>query len=336
MNNRNFIILVSSVFLTLSCGFYDRLEREELVSLQGDYPLLVMNGQMDAGKESHVIRLYTSVAQVVEPVRTPSVNIALNGSEIDWEASSDGAEFDALFNPGDIFTVKAGENGLSVVSEAVVPHEATILSCETGLEDGVLHCRVTLQDRPGEKNYYRIGRAVFECSYIHNSYGHTTPYSVVKDIEVDTSGDPVINSGFSSEALDEISLFMPENKWSIFTDKEFADGTVTLKIDVRVGYLQSEINSVKESYTMDLDSEGNWVKETYNSDISADIILKIYSISEMQYQYLKAVTTWDNFDYEVHPLAESAPVPSNVTGGLGVIAIDMPATYRLEGILGKY
>ena len=56
----------------------------------------------------------------------------------------------------------------------------------------------------------------------------------------------------------------------------------------------------------------------------------MYGISQDQYQYLKAVTQMEFSGSDFNFLVEPIPLPTNVTGGLGLVAVDMPAAVRVE------
>ena len=62
------------------------------------------------------------------------------------------------------------------------------------------------------------------------------------------------------------------------------------------------------------------------------VYLKVYSISEDQYRYLKAATSLEYNDFDLNFLVEPVLLPSNVSGGLGMVAIDMPTYVEYENI----
>ena len=213
----------------------------------------------------------------------------------------------------------------TVSAEVTVPEKPEILSCEGVLSDGTMICHVTLRDKPGVKNWYRI--SVDESlAYDHYSrYGlisHQEEYNHSRDI--DTSHDPVISSGYTSEGNDLFSAMVPENTWHIFSDDGFEGKEVTLRVDIPVGSLRERIAQLKDW------NENNGEDYEEFQNIEGSFILKVCAISQDQYQYLKAVTQMEFSGSDFNFLVEPIPLPTNITGGLGLVAVDMPAAVRIE------
>lgn len=321
--------LPSYILLLLAATACDKddLERTYDLTPRDNSPVLVMNALMDGGEESHSIELFTSYAQTTEMATASNLAVEINGSPVYAGASQKGGEvIYSAFHSGDRLSIRATAGSRTVSAEVTVPEKPEILSCEGVLSDGTMICHITLRDKPGVKNWYRI--SVDESlAYDHYSrYGtlinHQEEYNHSRDI--DTSHDPVISSGYTSEGNDLFSAMVPENTWHIFSDDGFEGKEVTLRVDVPVGSLRERIAQLKDW------NENNGEDYEEFQNIEGSFILKVYGISQDQYQYLKAVTQMEFSGSDFNFLVEPIPLPTNVSGGLGLVAVDMPTPVRVE------
>lgn len=305
-------VLLISVMAGTSC------KKTIDITLNDDDAVVVMNAFFDAGRDSHLISIYSSRNGDATPVAASSLTIAC-GDEILHTGSSQigGDVLHAAFHAGDRLTIEAVTDSRTVRAEALVPEKPLIVSCETNLSDETLICYVTLKDKAGEKNWYRISADRYVTFDRYNRYGGFTgtQYMPEYDIEVDTSGDPIISAGFSTDDDDAFSAVVPENEWHIFSDEGFSGESVTLRIDVPIWSLKRVLWSLKES----ADSGDMEIR-----NVSASVAVKVYSLSEISYRYLKAATQIQAYGDDFSFLTEPVSLPGNVRGGLGIFAVDMP------------
>ena len=89
------------------------------------------------------------------------------------------------------------------------------------------------------------------------------------------------------------------NVRNVFTDSRFPDGSYTLNV-----------------YTYYPDFQG-WGSDRKNH-IQVDVVVRLLSITEAQFRYLRAMNCLDSEDYN-ETFMEPVIVPQNVSGGLGFV-----------------
>ncbi len=290
----------------------------------------VVNAIFDAKDTVHRVGVYLAQGQKVEDASAEDLTLKLNGAVIRSGTAVAGSvnEIDARFTSGDRLTIEATVNGIAIRGEAVVPEAPNVTLTDTlfvtdTLDGDKLRCYFTVNDKRGEQNYYRI-EATEEYSADHyNRYSSEAFHHFYNrfSVEVNTSNDPIISSGYSTGHLDILSSVVSENTWSVFSDEAFDGKAVTLQVDIPVSEV---LSSMKELINReDYDGFREW------GNVQGAILLRVYSISKDQYDYLKAVTQIAFYGGEFSFLVEPTPLPVNVSGGLGHIAVDMPAVIRI-------
>lgn len=311
-----YTIILSVLLIASSCS---KLVRTYEIDDYDDINVLVMNSQMDAGSDNHSIYLNQFNRSEVKTAYNPVFDVKVNGNSVHSGAAS---EFDYRFKPGDRVVVESVCHEKRLISEVTVPQPPEILSHEQFFTDKIITLYFTLKDRPGEKNWYRLFGEIEE-SYDYEDYtGKIIHENRRERLIFDSTVDPIITSGFSREGDDIFSDLMPENKYAIFSDKDFADDSARLKVDI-------------DRQVIDHYYEYGKSLQKYNSEVSnyqVKVYLKVYSISEDQYRYLKAATSLEYNDFDLNFLVEPVLLPSNVSGGLGMVAIDMPTYVEYENI----
>ena len=247
-----------------------------------------------------------------------------------------------VLHPGDNIRLEAtAENGRYHASaEVTVPQPIESLQVDTSFAYLREYSRqtlyrqyeITLQDRPNEKNYYRLeilnnyhiqARHTVpsldeEGNQVTDEYG--TPLYVYKDTTFNYSDCELINrediiltdGNISHSDEDEDNVLFPiiHNKYNIFTDNSFPNSFATLKV------------------YMPLIPKGlNWYYDVRASLLSSTV--RLLSITETEYRYLKALNCLDDGDYD-EALMEPVSLPCNVEGGLGFVGAAADARIKME------
>lgn len=322
-------------------------------------PQLIMNALLDAGETENYVYLHLSRGYSFERFGEATLTLSVNGQAETAEAISpeeyyknvknkyDEESFKyivenmrfkpfrltASFHPGDHIRLEAtGENGkYRANAEVIVPQPVESLHVDTCLTyrrkynrmEPYRQYKITLQDRPDEKNYYRLDiqnryniRARYPVpSYDENGNLETDengyPYVYYRDTtfnytdyEVINREDIILTDGHvtSSDDEEENELFPTiNNKYNIFTDNQFSNSQTTLKV-----YTTYKINDLP-GY--------DYVRSSQQS-----ITVRLLSLTEDEYRYLKALNYLEDEDYD-ETLMEPVCLPSNVTGGLGFVGV---------------
>lgn len=250
------------------------------------------------------------------------------------------------FQPGDNIRLEATAEGgkYQVSSQVTVPQPLQSLQVDTctallrkwGSMRAHRQYHITLQDFPNEKNYYRleiVNNKDFRCiiknaktdengEYIKDENGDFI-YTVTKDTvynykftELINREDVILTDGNVTSSDDDENELFPviENKYSIFTDNRFANSSATLKV-----------------YTPLYDDNYEILK-TLNYTrcyLKYTIIVRLLSLPENYYRYLKALNCMDDDDYD-EALMEPISLPSNVEGGLGFVGVSSEVQYTIE------
>ena len=98
------------------------------------------------------------------------------------------------------------------------------------------------------------------------------------------------------------------NKYAIFDDSRFTDGSYTMNV-----------------YN-DIYGWGFWGQEYIW--IKTDVYIRILSITEKEYYYLRALNLLDSDAYD-NTLSEPIAFPSNVNGGTGMVGFSTETNYML-------
>lgn len=327
-------------------------------------PVLVINAQMTPQEDVHTIHLSSSSRSRVSPVPTGSVTVSINsGAPImaTWQAPEDGYEefssseyiFTDKLNPGDVIEITGSDGTHTAKATVTVPQAPDLLGVEythdvkhASAGDSIFdiggdyygdwpyseeppyspqtwhEIKVKFRDKSGEDSFYRIR------VYVH------TKLTTDEDIEeyysyigLDTSSEPVLSTATSSNGglLDTIAE--ESNRYGLFTDDLFKDKEYTLKLY----FQESEIINGR----FYLGGDGHWDEETNKWVLDplpegwtyeSEILVRLYSISQDQYIYLKAMDLGDLGMLFSEPVS----IPSNVEGGMGFINVDSYKEIRMD------
>lgn len=280
---------------------------------------LLMNAFLEAGKEENSVSLHVidMDEQRANYVSNGSITVYVNGKKtetaqaekLNYTFGAPNCTLKTLFRPGDHIRFEAtAENGQYQAGcevEVPLPVEETIqvdtlrtqLRGSSGMRD-CMQYKITIHDRPGEKNYYRL--IIEENTYRVSSedgivYGPSLHYP-----EIINQEDIVLTDGHLTTADDDefgILDWTVRNLNNVFTDGRFENGSYTLKVYTSIPYI-SEWNRKDHLYL--------------------DVTVRILSLPQSYYRYLRAMNCLNSDGYN-ETFMEPVIVPQNVSGGLGFV-----------------
>lgn len=307
-------------------------ENELPFSRGSQEPQLLMNAMLEAGKTDNEVSLKIMYEDEAIQVGNGSVTVYVNGEKkeiaeaklIWWR--SDGSDslklcvLKTVFQPGDRIRLEAtAENGkYNASAEVEIPQPVTediqVDTLLTQLKVGYvvqpcMRYRITLNDRPGEKNYYRLIIQEDEYWGDPDAGWEYEPYENRPDII--NQEDVVLTDGHLTTADDEefgILDMTIQNKMNIFTDSRFQNSPYTLKV-----------------YTYYKDY--HYFAEENHIVVKANI--RIQSITKTDYRYLRALNCLSSDNYNA-TLMEPVILPCNVRGGLGFVGASAEKHVKLR------
>ena len=302
--------------------------------LKENPPKLVMNAIINADSTYNTLFLNLTGRNQIGQIKGATVEVRINGSLSETlrpdPHSSDKGRFyiNSAFHPGDVVRIDAmtddGEH--HAWAEVTVPQPigkiekvdtASIMRKPSNYGYGTpprrhLRYQIKIKDRPGEKNFYRIiveQRKYWKYYWEQNDQTCWSS-AMQKSFKLQTNEDVVLTDGKpSTEEDDENGLFgTVNNKYAIFDDSRFTDGSYTMNV-----------------YN-DIYGWGFWGQEYIW--IKTDVYIRILSITEKEYYYLRALNLLDSDAYD-NTLSEPIAFPSNVNGGTGMVGFSTETNYML-------
>lgn len=330
------IIYTASLLFAASC------ENEIPYTPANSEPQLIMNALLDAGEAENYVFLNVSGVEGLSHVENADVTLYVNGQSVETLeempplkpigsldmvydpnaplnnlpeiAKRKKYRMTTSLKPGDDIRLEAtAENGkYHVWAEVTVPYpvdEIRVDTCIVPLKEyggwsNYRRFKVTLKDRPGERNYYRLDIRHDITSYgqyesIKDTIIHSREtYLVNREDVVLTDGNP----SYNEDGEDDFFGTYIENLYNVFTDGRFANSDCTLKV-----------------YSKPYDN----YSPAYLYHISRNvrtITIRLLSITEAEFRYLKALNYLASDNYE-DAIMEPVMIPSNVNGGLGFVGI---------------
>ena len=300
-------------------------------------------GQLSTADTTHSIFLSMSYPDRIDSLPGATVECFVNGSrtlakavpagyreETDWMTGETSLvpntfpyteyKFETIFKPGDKVRIEAKKGQMDAWAEMTVPQPCAIISVDTvtviknsgdfqDYEQEYVEFTIRLKDVIGEDSFFSmnpsITRLITLSSERREAFEKTKkgPYS----LRYDTFHDLILEDGYSSGIGELFEDLMPVNFTRCFSDKMFKDSETKVKIYVPTysfNYYPNDLFYIASKVEVD-----NTVRVSVNS-FDRDF-----------YNYLRAINNMQCYGYEVSPIIEPTMLPSNVTGGMGIVSV---------------
>lgn len=309
-----FILLVT-LLTAVSC------ENELPFNVKDNPPKLVMNALINADSPTNVLFLNFTGRNNATHVTNATVEIRVNGElsedlrplppkhEEDMQCRFN---ITSKFTPGDIVRIDAHTNDgqYHAWTEITVPQRPneianidtlTVPLNQYNYIQNYLRYKISIKDRPNENNYYRLivdkqmsvkshngetGEPVTQTVHRYNFIGR-------EDVVL-TDGKPTTSDDENNGMFDTV-----RNIYGVFDDTRFKDTSYIMTV-----YNQTD----NEIFSED------------NSNVNIDVFIRLLSITEMEYYYLKALNLIDTDAYD-ETINEPIKFPGNIQGGIGFVGI---------------
>ena len=318
-----FIYIVLLMILASSCYNEISLKNESTT------PKLVMNAFINADSTNNVLYLNLTGNSQLNHIDKAIVEVYVDNqlkevaSEVQTQSVYDKQKrylITTKFTPGDKVKIEARtEDGKhrAWIEETVLQPPLPIEKVDTTtvklrIYDSYydrLRFRITFTDRSNETNFYRLilERTVTIKARLEenrDTVAFTKSYKMLcnEDIAL-TDGQPNVEE---SDFFDN-----PENIYGVFSDAYFKDENYTLNVYMQPNY-------------------SPYLPEPYEViDVQQECLIRIQSISQNDFKYLKALNVLDSDVYDPI-MMEPIIFASNVNGGLGLVSITTETTHRIE------
>lgn len=320
---RKYIYIIIISLIVISC------ENEIPFNIKENQPKLIVNALFDASKEKNEITLGLTGRDRASYIDDASIDIYVNGILQDHIAEPKPAnpngidnykyETGVRFSPDDVIEleVKTNDGKHFAQSKIIVPHPIQIERVDTTMysenswyysDDKFIRVKTTFSDNGEKKNYYRIAMDLnFEIE-IEDTVTHEKRirYEPIRETLI-IREDVVLTDGRPSTEDDEDNiLFVPvQNHYGVF-DNSRINGTYTMTTSLRIPY--------SSIFFLEVDNNESIIR------IGGNVRVRLLSISEMQYFYLKALNIYDSVDYDDY-LSLPIKFPSNIEGGTGIFGV---------------
>lgn len=353
--------------------FFAACENEIPYDMGAQKPVLILNAMLDAGNTENLAHLHLSEGDHIGRINEATLSLFVNGKLAEtpraispeeeyahikdqlnkevYEALLRGVNYKKFrlttaLKPGDKIRLEATAEGgkYHVYSEVTVPQPLQSLQVDTttalirdwGRMKYYRQYRITLQDYPNEKNYYRleiVNNKDFRCitrtpledekgNFIKDENGdyiYTTSKDTVINYrfgELINREDVILTDGHVTSSDDDENAMFPviENKYNVFADNRFSNSSATLKV-------YTPLYDDNYGIITNLEYTRCYLKHT--------IIVRLISLPEIYYRYLQALNCLDDDDYD-SALMEPISMPGNVVGGLGFVGVSSEIKYIIE------
>lgn len=325
-------------FIIYACitGSLSSCENEIPYNLEQKAPLLIMNALLDAGETENFVYLNLSGTGGIGHVDDATVTLTVNGKVTETleelpplkpvgNPDSDNPlnfipeinkrkkfRIHTALQPGDVVRLEAvaEKSKYHVSAEVNVPQPISTIHVDTtrillksyGSWNAYLQFKINMQDRKGEKNYYRLDIRQDITVYGQDIAGKDT-IIYMRNTEFINREDIILTDGNPISSDNDNNDFFGtdiKNKYNVFNDSRFTDTGCTLKV------YTSLYNNNEPPHIHNV------------SRRSKTFTVRLLSITEAEYRYLKALNFIESDDYE-SALVEPVIIPSNVKNGLGFV-----------------
>lgn len=325
------LLLLLLIPLCLSCT------NEIVLNLDNEPSKLILNAILFSNKDENKITLALTGHDDVTYITDAKVSISINGelkeiiSESTYDKSSpDSSPGDYItklhFAPGDIVKIEAvtSDNKYNAWAEVIVPNPVYIEKIDTTssvISNAIeslkyIHLKITFEDDANQKNYYRIAvNRIQTVSALSKETGKDTT-AIIKTSETLLCNEDVVLTDGKPTPINSDNIFdSPENRYGVFDDSRINNKYIMSVSTQYFPYRQDIYYGIHEK-----------LKDIIHIDMRLEISL--HSITEGEYFYLKALNSIDSDMYD-SPFAEPIKLPSNITGGIGVMGVSTQHTQKL-------
>ena len=216
------------------------------------------------------------------------------------------------FSPGDVVRIDAltDDGQYHAWAEVTVPqrpHEITDIDTVTVpltqyyYTQNYLRYKINIKDRPNENNFYRLimDKQMTVKDYNNEIGEYVTQtthryHFISREDVVLTDGQPTNSDDEDNGMFDTV-----KNIYGVFDDSRFKNTSYTMTV-----YNQTNVEGLSK----------------YGTNVKMDIIVRLLSITETEYYYLKALNLADSDAYD-ETINEPIKYPGNVHGGVGIVGI---------------
>ncbi len=326
------LLLLSLIALCLSCT------NEIALNLSNEPSRLILNTFLYSNEDENKITLALTGSNNVTYITDARISIFINGElkEIlskptynkNTPGSSPGDYITKLhFVPGDIvkIDVVTSDNKYNAWAEVIVPSPVNIEKIDTTssvISNAIeslkyIHLKITFKDDTSQKNYYRIAvDRIQTVSALSKETGQDTT-AIIKTSETILCNEDIVLTDGKPTPINSDNIFdSPENRYGVFDDSRINE-KYTMSISTQYfPYRQNIYYGIHEK-----------LKDITNIDMRLEISL--HSITEGEYFYLKALNSIDADMYD-SPFTEPIKLPSNITGGIGIMGISSKYSQALS------
>lgn len=327
------------LLLSLLAVLISACENEIPFNLKDNPPKLIMNALINADSPDNTLFLNMTGRDQVGYVSEATVEVRVNGvltetaqpiPKSPGHSLQNRFRITTAFHPGDLVRIDAitTDGKHHAWAEVSVPHSIAIQQVDTltvkrsdnnGFypPNGELRYKVTFKDRPNEKNFYRLvlEQTLTYCAHLHEADKDTT--LIQKQYSMNSNEDIVLTDGRPGNSNSDGEIFeQTDNIYGVFDDTRFTNSEYTMTVFTS-----------KYNWLYVYESTPKWSK--------IDVAVRLLSISETEYYYLKALNLIDSGIYD-ETMTEPIKFASNVNGGLGLVSISTETSTSMNIIHEVY
>ncbi|EKU92325.1 MULTISPECIES: DUF4249 domain-containing protein [Bacteroides] len=317
-----------------------------LVSCTNEIPLdygnepskLIVNALLDAQKQENKIVVALTGHNQVTYITDARIKVFVNEELKEEITAATYNETAQGASPGDYFSsthfvpgdkvkieVSTADSQFKAWGEALVPSSMVIERIDTTSvfittpfdTQRFIKLNVTFTDNANVDNYYRIAIERIQTVDAVSSNTDNDTTVIVNTVERLISREDVVLTDGRPTPMDGKNIFdSPENKYGVF-DNSRINGRYTMSVSTEYyPYGQNLYYGVYEN-----------LKDIKN--VKTNILVHLLGISEGEYYYLRALNILDS-DNSGGPFNEAIKLPSNITGGIGIVGISTGTSLKLD------
>lgn len=314
----HYFFLLIAAFAIVSC------ENDLPFSIKDNPPKLVMNALINADSLTNYVYLNLTGKEQTSHIKDATLEVRINDIltkslrplPVEPETPPQCRfSLNEAFSPGDVIRLDAltDDGKHHAWAEVTVPQRLeaiekidtlTIPYGQSGYSTIHLRHKITFKDIPGEDNYYRLIMDTRVTQKRMNENKEVIATQSWRNYNFISWEDVVLTDGQPSTGDDrENSMFdTPQNVYGVFNDSRFKNSTYTMTV-------------YQPTYLFrGFDYNNPLIRE------HAEVIVRILSITETEFYYLKALNLVDSDSYD-ETINEPIKYPSNVYGGTGIVGV---------------